>query len=481
MKRAAFTLLFTTAATAQNFARCDKAYEEAQSAKAEVISDGLIVDSLENLLVDIESLHSEFKKPKHLSNDELVRCLGVKVKTFANLKKKVSTKELGTFRYNMVVGKAWLITKENSEALACFNRALETTPAPGDFDALNLSFEAWSRIQKEKFSDKNLSKVGVETFENFRQVSESYLARLLGHPRTPKTLKIQLLNDHIHFFERSGRGAETIVDNKRILEIDPGNIAALDRIAKYEIARGRQKEAKAALEKRVDLRPKSAQAYLSLIEILLDEEDYPKALFISTQAAKTFPKVADLLALHAAALVANGQNPEAIRINDAVLKNNPTNKRARGTQSFILELEGDSSRKQGLPGKALSEYAKALKLAPDALRLRIKMGLMLYDFRFDSKFQPELLSKKDMDEAVRLLAPAVAKSEVKSEYLLVFAGAASHSSSPAGGAKACDRYRSEYGPLPTAKALMDCSNIYAAAQRSELAKDLMAQSLRKAK
>jgi tetratricopeptide (TPR) repeat protein len=359
------------------------------------------------------------------------------------------------FIFQTAKGKFGLAKQDYGEAHDYFKAASEVRHS--DFKALMQYFFVWRLWRAQTLNQRGVNLIEVDSY---KKEAADILKKIISHPNATQSAQIEahmaLYNDLI----RLDQEAPAMEELKAVVAIDPRNKEALDRLSAFEIKRGRPMAARAFLEDLKKSTSLSREYVAKLVEIQLLQDSLPEALVTTEEGLKKFPNDFELLALKASALAMNGRLEEARNLNDKLLKKDPKNQRVFDSQSRVLEKEGDLSRSQGFPGKALAEYKSGLDLSPARLSLRIKMASLIFDYRRDQDFKPKAVTQKDMNEVVRLLLPTLEADPPREDVLLLFLQSAKRSDTSSQALPICSKMESPPKGFPTVNAVLDCSEIY---------------------
>lgn len=381
------------------------------------------------------------------------------------------------FDFHFIVGQYFSVTGHAKDAFDHFSRAAQIKPE--DYSSQVKSYELWSRMFSEKLDVMLRSKQNISQKELDEMLSEMnrILGPLLQNPKAPVPYKVAVYAQRAEYMKILNRAPEAVADWKNILSISPSDPKALEELANFELGRNRRADARKYLEKLAPLKPTNAAVQKQLIELQLDSESYGEALTTASQAAKKIPGDLEIRALLAQALAENGRLADAEALHKKTAAAAPKNALVRRASATLHTLKADGWLNEKLPGKALAEYQAALALNPADRKLRMKMATLLFKQRQAANFQPAQASRQDMDQARKLMDPVVDEKFVEPATLEMYVNVSAHSSDLAAGAKACDRYKADFGSFGTVGLVIDCAGAYKAASKPETARRTLEDAL----
>jgi len=460
--------------------RCteDAIAEQQTLAKDDKADDDLKFNLQEALYTDALKVSAMLKDPKHSTHPPayLRNCLDRKKKLMALNLDRSSPMLKASFRMLVLLGQIEEFTGRKEQALLRYRAALAREKL--HFPTLRRAYDLWTAKQLEDFIQADIRQLDNKKLNEFIEQSNDFAGPILSAPDAPKELKISVLEVRAGLLQQFQREPEAMKDYARVLDVDPNHKRSLRRLAEFERTRNRPAEMRKYLERLAPLDRKDLAVQLNLLALEYRDED-AQALLTSSQAIeKVHPGNAEVRAYRGYALYKMGRGTEGEKLVREALKKDPKNKVARSALSSLHRDRAEKLKEAGQPGGALAEFAEALKLNPDDLKLRERMALFIYDFRKGESFQPADVTMKDLDRALDLLDPIVKQDYVNQGTIQVYVASAARSSSPRRGSPLCERYERDYGSAPDVEFVLDCVSCHRDASKDAKARSLLEASLK---
>jgi len=264
------------------------------------------------------------------------------------------------------LGAAYVAVNDMSKAAASFNRALEINPdfveatimlaqiqmRNGNADSAILALQ---RVRQKYPQMVEVQLVLADAYRARNRVSDALVIYDKLENQYPTNIQVRLLHAVALLGAKDEAGAHKVFD--QILELSPGNFAAIEQLVKLDVERKQFDAASRLLNSEIQKAPKRTDFRLLSASVLVAEEKYPESQNLLSQILQLEPTNQNAELLLAQSYSSSGQNEKALAQAGAVLAQDPSNISALMVQAAIYSSLKDNKN-------AADTYEKVLKINP---------------------------------------------------------------------------------------------------------------------
>jgi len=441
------------------------------------MSDDARLEVLDSIYSDLVTLAGNIKKNSSSYPMGIIKqCFIKKSKTFEDGIGFGSEVMKSTARfYKLFANYSWLL-ENHEEAYKYFLKASEKTPT--DFDIRRKAFEAWLSWKSSTLKNIDPKQISESDLAALLKESDSILLPLIEGNQVPIDIKINSLITRATLIESiTGKVSQSIFDWKKVVDLSPKNVEALQKIVAYELSRKNLVDAKPYLLKLAPLTPSNLEVQRSLLEALYIQKDSEMARewakkFLDLQ--KSDPIV---LSFAAWAFFESQDFTNSKKYALKSIKLDPKNVLAKSTMAKILLTEGDLAVAAKDETKAIGLYEKSLQYDPKQSTVLKKLGFLIYDTLQKTKGLSSKAKARDMQRASELLYRYLKIETPDSSILVTLVETSTISKQYKIGEFACSKHLKDFGLFPTPQSVIDCSIIFQKVGHTPKAKKLLEDAL----
>jgi tetratricopeptide (TPR) repeat protein len=476
-----FLLVFSRKSSAQNdFANCNQISKVHDSLK-QPLSDDARIETLEIILIDMQNLTRESQRsnsehPKNL----LKQCFTKKKESFESQVVMGSETLRSSPRYFKLLANYSLLVSRYEDAYKYFLRVSEKYP--NDFDPRLKAFDAWLSWKSTVFRTLDPSILTESDLNKLLSESDSLLSPIINNNSTPTDIKVKSLSTRATLIESvTGKASQSVSDWKKIIELSPQNLEALQKVVAYELSRKNLAEAKPYLLKLGALTPRNIEVQRNLLEAFYQEQDFE----LAREWAKKFLLIQQsdsvVMSFASWAFFESQDLSNARKWATKALKGDSSNKIARKVLSRVFNQEGEKALSELQVTKAIGFFEKSLKTDPNQSPLLKRLAFLIYETTQKQKSLSSKAKSKDMKRVSELLSKYIDLEVPDSSILATLIEASLIAGSYQIGAKACQKHIDDFGLLPSHQTVLNCSEHLVSTNKTSEAKKLLEEALQTSK